>query len=327
MSNMSADDSVSVGVIGLGMMGRPMAVNILNSGAGPVHITGRSRDRYSDLVAAGAEWHDTPRSLAGAARVLLLMLPDLPQVEEVLAGPDGILASEPEDLLLIIASSSSPVGVRELGMRLARTTAGAVRVVDAPVSGGVEGAEAGTLSIMVGGEERDVADAWAVLSACGNPVHLGPLGSGQVAKACNQMIVASTILALGEAAVLAERSGLDLAELFRLLGGGYAGQPHPGKPWRPDHSGGLQSLGRSEVHGQGPRLRFGRGGGDRHASGLVASREGRVRGTHGARARRQRHRRHETLHRTALRMAPGPARAVLTRCGVTAAVRVEKDDM
>ena len=108
-------------------------------------------------------------------------------------------------------------------MRLARTTAGAVRVVDAPVSGGVEGAEAGTLSIMVGGEEHDVADAWAVLSACGNPVHLGPLGSGQVAKACNQMIVASTILALGEAAVLAKRSGLDLAELFRLLGGGYAG--------------------------------------------------------------------------------------------------------
>jgi 2-hydroxy-3-oxopropionate reductase len=151
------------------------------------------------------------------------MLPDLPQVEEVLAGPGGILASDPDDLLLIIASTSSPVGVSELGLRLARTTADAVRVVDAPVSGGVEGAEAGTLSIMVGGEDRDVAEAWAVLSACGNPVHLGPLGSGQVAKACNQMIVASTILALGEAAVLAERSGLDLAELFRLFGGGYAG--------------------------------------------------------------------------------------------------------
>ncbi len=205
------------------MMGRPMALNILNSGTGPVHITGRSRDRYADVVAAGATWHDTPRSLAGEARVILLMLPDLPQVEEVLAGPDGILASEPDALLLIIASSSSPVGVRELGQRLAQTTADAVRVVDAPVSGGVDGAEAGTLSIMVGGADRDVADGWAVLCACGNPVHLGPLGSGQVAKACNQMIVASTILALGEAAVLAERSGLDLTDLFRLLGGGYAG--------------------------------------------------------------------------------------------------------
>ena len=223
MTDKSANETVPVGVIGLGMMGHPMAVNILNSGRGPLHITGRSRDRYSDLVAAGAEWHATPRSLAGAARVILLMLPDLPQVEEVLAGSDGILASEPDALLLIIASSSSPVRVRELGERLARTTADAVRVVDAPVSGGVEGAQAGTLSIMVGGEDRDVADGWAVLSACGNPVHLGPLGSGQVAKACNQMIVASTILALGEAAVLAERSGLDLTELFRLLGGGYAG--------------------------------------------------------------------------------------------------------
>jgi 3-hydroxyisobutyrate dehydrogenase-like beta-hydroxyacid dehydrogenase len=223
MSKMSAGDSVPVGVIGLGMMGHPMAVNILNSGPGPLHITGRSPERYSDLVAAGAQWHATPRSLANAARVILLMLPDLPQVEEVLAGPDGILASEPDALLLIIASSSSPVGVKELGMRLAQTTADAVRVIDAPVSGGVDGAEAGTLSIMVGGQDRDVADGWAVLSACGNPVHLGPLGSGQVAKACNQMIVASTILAIGEAAVLAERSGLDLTELFRLFGGGYAG--------------------------------------------------------------------------------------------------------
>ena len=87
-------------------------------------------------------------------KVILLMLPDLPQVEEVLAGPDGILAAEPEDLLLIISSSSSPVGVSELGARLAQTTSGAVRVVDAPVSGGIDGADAGTLSIMVGGAER-----------------------------------------------------------------------------------------------------------------------------------------------------------------------------
>ena len=223
MANNSADSGVPVGVIGLGMMGHPMTVNLLKRGNGPVHITGRGRDRYADLIDAGAGWHDTPRSLAEAVKVLLLMLPDLPQVEEMLNGPDGILAAEPEDLLLIISSSSSPVGVSELGQRLAGVTGGAVRVVDAPVSGGVDGAEAGTLSIMVGGAERDVAVASTVLAACGNPVHLGPLGSGQVAKACNQMIVASTILALGEAAVLADRSGIDLGVLFSLLGGGYAG--------------------------------------------------------------------------------------------------------
>ena len=186
------------------------------------------------------------------------MLPDLPQVEEVLAGPDGILAAQPDDLLLIISSSSSPVGVRELGRRLAtdhsRSGAGGRR----PVSGGVDGAEAGTLSIMVGGEERDVAEARPVLTACGNPVHLGPLGSGQVAKACNQMIVASTILALGEAAVLADRSGIDLGEMFRLLGGGYAGsrilETRGDRIVTEDYS----PSGRGQVHGQGPRLRLGR---------------------------------------------------------------------
>ena len=211
-----------VGVVGLGTMGRPMAANILRSGSG-VHITGRSREKYGDLLAAGAVWHSSPRSLAEAVSLLVLMLPDLPQVEEVLAGSDGILAGTFSDLLLIIASTSSPIEVRELGQRLAGETGGRVRMIDAPVSGGSEGAHAGTLSIMVGGDERDVNDAWPVLVACGNPVHLGPLGSGQVAKACNQMIVAATVLALGEAAVLADRSGIDLDELFRLLAGGYAG--------------------------------------------------------------------------------------------------------
>jgi 2-hydroxy-3-oxopropionate reductase len=212
----------AVGVVGLGVMGHPMAANILRGGSA-IHITGRTREKYHDLIEAGAVWHNSPRSLANAVSVMLLMLPDLPQVEEVLAGSDGILAGNFSDLLLIIASTSSPIQVQELGRRLARETDGRVRVIDAPVSGGSEGAQAGTLSIMVGGDQHDVNDAWPVLVACGNPVHLGPLGSGQVAKACNQMIVAATVLALGEAAVLADRSGLDLDELFRLLAGGYAG--------------------------------------------------------------------------------------------------------
>lgn len=210
-----------VGVIGLGVMGRPMAANLLAAGAS-VHVTGRIRSRYDDLVDAGAQWHDSPRSLAGAAEVVLLMLPDLPEVEQVLAGPEGILAAGPEDLVVIISSTSSPDGIRDLDERLADQTDGAVRVVDAPVSGGPEGAAAGTLSIMIGGSSADVGRALPVLAACGNPVHLGPLGSGQVAKACNQMIVAATILALGEATVLADRSGLDLDHLFDLLAGGYA---------------------------------------------------------------------------------------------------------
>lgn len=211
-----------VGVIGLGAMGLPMARNLVAAGL-PVGLTGRTPAKAAELVEAGASWHDTPRSLAAECGVIVLMLPDLPEVEAVLVGPDGILAADPTDLLLVISSTSSPEGVRALHRRLAARTDGAVRVVDAPVSGGTDGAAAGTLSIMVGGEDADVARALPVLRPCGNPVHLGPLGAGQVAKACNQLIVASTILALGEAAVLAGRSGLDLPVLFDLLAGGYAG--------------------------------------------------------------------------------------------------------
>ncbi|MEP6630653.1 MAG: NAD(P)-dependent oxidoreductase, partial [Lapillicoccus sp.] len=205
-----------------GAMGRPMAHHLLRRADTHVGITGRGAERYRDLVDAGATWHDSPRSLAAGARVILLMLPDLPQVEAVLGGPDGILAASPTDLLLVVSSTSSPAGVRALGRRLEEETKGAVRLVDAPVSGGVEGAAAGTLSIMVGGSDADAAVAASVLAACGRPVHLGPLGAGQVAKACNQLIVAATVLSLGEALVLAERSGLDLDLLVDLLAGGYA---------------------------------------------------------------------------------------------------------
>jgi 2-hydroxy-3-oxopropionate reductase len=211
-----------VGVIGLRAMGLPMARNLVAAGH-RLGLTGRSPAKAASLVEAGAVWHENPRSLAADAGVVVLMLPDLPEVEAVLDGPDGILAASPRDLILVISSTSSPDGVRALHRRLAGETDGAVRVVDAPVSGGTDGAEAGTLSILIGGAEPDVSRVIPLLDACGTPVHLGPLGAGQVAKACNQMIVASTILALGEAAVLADRSGLDLAVLFDLLAGGYAG--------------------------------------------------------------------------------------------------------
>ena len=211
-----------VGIIGLGAMGAPMAAHLLAAHPGRLHLTARSPDRAQALLDGGAQWHDSGRSLAAATSVIVLMLPDLPEIEAVLAGPDGILAADPADLLLIVSSTSSADGVRRLASRLAERHPG-LRVVDAPVSGGVDGATAGTLSIMVGGADDDVARALPVLAACGHPVHLGPLGAGEVAKACNQLIVSATVLALGEAAVLADRSGLDLDALFALLAGGYAG--------------------------------------------------------------------------------------------------------
>ena len=208
---------VRLGVWGLGAMGEPMAQHLLAArGALTVH----ARSRRPALIDAGAQWASTARELGAATDAALIMLPDLPQLEEHLDGPDGLLAGIGDrDFVLLIGSTSSPVGVRELADRL---PAG-IRVVDCPVSGGEDGAKAGRLSIMLGGSPVDTDLAAALLAPCGTPVRLGPLGAGEVAKACNQMVVAATILALGEATELAARSDVDPAALWALLGGGYAG--------------------------------------------------------------------------------------------------------
>lgn len=154
------------------------------------------------------------------------MVPDLPQVEELLFGPDAVSSSSSSSsssVTVVVCSSVSPVGIREIAERLTTATSGRMTIVDAPVSGGTEGAVSGTLSIMVGGDPHSVEAVRPVLATFGTPVHLGPLGSGDIAKACNQLIVAATISAIGEASVIAERSGLDLAALLSLLEGGYAG--------------------------------------------------------------------------------------------------------
>ncbi|WP_255719184.1 NAD(P)-dependent oxidoreductase [Brachybacterium sp. ACRRE] len=211
--------SPRVGVLGLGSMGLPMAEHLLRAHGS---LTVHSRTPKPQLTEQGARWAQTPRELAEAVDAILVMLPDLPDLEPLLGGEDGLLASAGE-LLLMIGSTCSSVQVRELGERLAAESGGRVRVVDCPVSGGEDGAQAGTLAIMLGGTEDDAAEAARLLAPCGNPVRLGPLGAGEVAKSCNQMIVSATALALGEVTVLAERSGLDLGTLFELLQGGYAG--------------------------------------------------------------------------------------------------------
>jgi 2-hydroxy-3-oxopropionate reductase len=220
----NARREASLGVIGAGIMGGPMARNAHRAlaGRGDVVVSGRSRERVAALEQEGLVWVASPRAVAERAAVVLLMLPDLPQIEPLLEGEQGLLAGA-EPLVLAIGSSVSPVGVQALGARVGEATAGRVRVIDCPVSGGEEGAIAGTLSIMVGGDAEAVTIALPFLTAMGRPAHLGPLGTGSVAKACNQMIVAATVLALGEVAVVAERSGIDLAALLDLIGGGYAG--------------------------------------------------------------------------------------------------------
>lgn len=214
----------AVGMVGLGMMGEPMAGHLLDRlpGTRTLNIHGRTPSKLAPLIERGAHWVETPAGLGESSDVIVVMLPDLPELDEVMAGDDGLFERVSRSLTVVIMSTSSAAGVRDLADRLSTNSAGLVRVVDAPVSGGVEGATEGTLSIMVGGADGDVARVMPILGLMGTPVHLGPLGSGQIAKACNQLIVASTMLALGEAAVIAERSGLDLDRMLTLLEGGYA---------------------------------------------------------------------------------------------------------
>ncbi|OIV37347.1 2-hydroxy-3-oxopropionate reductase [Mangrovactinospora gilvigrisea] len=221
-----------VALLGLGAMGRPMAANLLRAGHATTVWNRTADHRSRDLAAAGAHLAATPAEAAARARTVLTVLPDLPQVEEVLAGPDGLLAgwrsgdagpgqASAAAPLLVVMGTVSPVGVRELGERLARD---GVHVVDAPVSGGDVGAERAELSVMAGGDDADLARLRPVLASLGSTIrHLGPLGSGQLAKAANQIVVAATLTAVSEALLLAERGGLDASALLEVLSGGLAG--------------------------------------------------------------------------------------------------------
>lgn len=207
----------AVSVIGLGPMGHPIATNLLAAHR-EVTVWNRTSSRGDDLVAAGAE---RAMTLAGAAApVILSVLPDVHHLHALLT-PEVRAAWSTAGPRLVVLSTTGPEKVRSLAQELA---ADGIRVVDAPVSGGVAGARAASLSIMVGGAEEDVEAVRGVLEDIGRTVlHLGPLGSGATAKLCNQIVVAGTLASLGEALALARRSGLDIDALITLLQGGLAG--------------------------------------------------------------------------------------------------------
>lgn len=205
----------TVGVIGLGAMGTPMTGHLVAAGHDVVVL------RHSLHKAEGARPVDEPRHMASQADVVLLMVPGAPEIDALLPHlADGAAERDRErgGVVIAIGSTVSPDDVTRWHREHPDLT-----LVDAPVSGGEAGAVRGELSIMVGGAPSEVTPVLDVLAACGRPVHLGPLGAGQVAKACNQLICAAEIVALAEASVVAERAGLDLAELLELMQGGYAG--------------------------------------------------------------------------------------------------------
>jgi len=213
--------SERIGFIGLGVMGKPMARNLLARGFDLV-VHSRSRGPVNEIVGAGARAAESPADVARQTAIVITMVPDSPDVEAVLEGQDGVFSALARGSLVIDCSTIAPAVARRLAARAAEFGAA---MVDAPVSGGEVGAINAALSIMMGGEEAAVARARPVLEAVGNPeriVHIGPAGSGQLCKVCNQMVIGGTLAAVSEAFALARKAGVDPALVRNALLGGFA---------------------------------------------------------------------------------------------------------
>jgi 2-hydroxy-3-oxopropionate reductase len=213
--------SERIGFIGLGVMGRPMARNLLARGFSVV-VHSRSRGPVDELVAAGAQAATTPADVARQSAIVVTMVPDSPDVEAVLEGADGVFAALAPGSLIIDCSTIAPAVARRLSARAAELGSA---MIDAPVSGGEVGATSASLSIMIGGDASAVERARPVLEAMGNQeriVHIGPSGSGQLCKVCNQMVIGGTLASVSEAFALARKAGVDPARVRTVLLGGFA---------------------------------------------------------------------------------------------------------
>lgn len=218
---MSGSAPKKVGFIGLGIMGKPMVRNLVKAGY-QVVVHNRSRAAVDQMAAESdaVTAADSPRAVAEQVDTVIIMVPDSPDVRAVVFGQDGVISAVRPGFLLIDMSTIAPATSIEVNAAVAKAGGAAL---DAPVSGGDKGAIAGTLSIMVGGAEADVARAMPVFEAVGKTiVHIGAPGAGQIAKACNQIVVAINYAAVSEALLLAEHSGVDPAKVAQVLGGGLA---------------------------------------------------------------------------------------------------------
>jgi len=208
-----------VGFIGLGIMGKPMAKNLMQAGY-ELAVHNRSPEKTQELAREGATAAESPREVAGQSDIIITMLPDSPDVREILLGEGGVLEGIEEGALVVDMSTISPVVTEELAAAIGEKGAS---MLDAPVSGGDVGAIEGTLSIMVGGSEADFERAKPLFEVMGKTVtHVGPTGAGQVTKACNQIVTALTIEAVSEALVLGSKGGVAPEKILDVLSGGLA---------------------------------------------------------------------------------------------------------
>lgn len=209
-----------IGFIGLGIMGKPMALNLLRAGY-PVSVYARRAEIAQPLIAAGAKTYPSPQELAPHADVIITMVPATTDVEDVLLGANGVIHSAKRGTIVIDMSTISASSTQQIATVLAKSR---IDMLDAPVSGGEQGAINGSLSIMVGGKTAILEKVRPIFNVLGKSIiHIGEQhGAGQIAKACNQIIIAETIIAVSEALHLAKASGVDPAKVREALLGGFA---------------------------------------------------------------------------------------------------------
>jgi len=211
---------MKVAFIGMGTMGVPMATNVLKAGY-DVTVHNRTRSREEAVAAQGAKRAATPAEAAQGADVIITCLSDTPDVEAVILGENGVIEGAQADAIVADMSTISPTATQQMAEILAQK---GIKMIDAPVSGGSEGAQKGTLSIMIGGAEADVAKIKPVFEAMGTTItHIGPVGAGQLTKAINQIIVAGTYWSVAEGLALGIKADLDMAKVVQAVGGGAAG--------------------------------------------------------------------------------------------------------
>ena len=211
---------MKIGFIGLGIMGKPMAKNLMKAGHQLV-VSTRNTAAAEEFAGLGADTAATPRDIAEQVELVITMLPNSPQVKEVALGPGGIVEAARPGLVFIDMSSIAPLAAREIHGALAEK---GVAMLDAPVSGGEPKAIDGTLSVMVGGDKGIFDEVAGVLDAvAASVVHAGPIGAGNTAKLANQVVVALNIAAVSEALVLAQKAGVDPAAVVTAIRGGLAG--------------------------------------------------------------------------------------------------------
>lgn len=216
---MASLDNYRIGFIGLGLMGRPMCLNLHRAGARLV-IYNRSRAVVDNLIREAIEPADNPADVACRTEIVVLMVSDTPAVKQVLFGDNGLADGLRPGALVIDMGTTAVAATREYAARLAQT---GVDFIDAPVSGGEIGARDGSLAIMAGGSEAAVKRAWPLFDILGkSTIHVGDVGAGQVAKAANQVIVGLNIGAVAEALALAECAGVDPSKVRQALLGGFA---------------------------------------------------------------------------------------------------------